>query len=191
MLTTMKKGVKPEKILAGAKLNRELGMNFKFFILYGFPEEEPQDHRITEEIIRTTRPDSMWVGLIQPIPGTDFYDQVKPNLLVDVSEVEFNYWHAVEAFKHPLWTHEELHAERELLFAAHRRATQGWAPRLARKLERLRAMLKHPELIGDWIEVRQRRRRHWKRMAASQWAQIYVDEGRPLEPSAMALRTES
>ncbi len=184
MLTTMKKGVKPEKIIAGARLNRELGMNFKFFILYGFPEERAEDHRITEDIIRQTRPDSMWVGLIQPIPGTEFYDQVQPELLVDVSEVEFNYWHAVEAFKHPVWSHEELHAEREKLFAAHRRATRGLVPRLQRKLERMRAMAKHPELIGDWWEVRSRRRRHWKRMAESRWASVYAEEGRPLHGAA-------
>ena len=186
MLTTMKKGVKPEKILAGAKLNRQLGMNFKFFILYGFPEEQAEDHRITEQIIRDTRPDAMWVGLIQPIPGTDFYEQVKPDLLVDISEVEFNYWHAVEAFKHPIWSHAELNEERQKLFAVHRRSTQGFWPRWHRRFERLGAMLRHPELIGDWIEVRGRRRRHWQRMARSQWAGIYAEEGRPL-PQTEAL----
>ena len=180
MLTTMKKGVKPERVIVGAALNRQLGMNFKFFILYGFPEEEPEDHRITEDIIRRTRPDSMWVGLIQPIPGTDFYEQVRPNLLVDVSEVEFNYWHAVEAFRHPIWSHEELHAERERLFDVHRSATRGLVPRLRRKLERALMMIRRPEIAGDWLEVRRRRKRHWKRMAGSRWARIYAAEGRPL-----------
>jgi len=178
MLVTMKKGVSTEKILGGSRLNRQLGMNFKFFILYGFPEERPRDHRITEEVIEKTRPDSMWVGLIQPIPGTAFYEQMKPYLKVDISEVEFNYWHAVEAFDHPHWSHAELNEEREQLFAVHRRATQGLVPRLRRKAERLGAMLRHPELVGDWLELRGRRREHWRRMAQSPWADIYRETGR-------------
>ena len=52
VLVTMKKGLTPEKILAGAKLNREVGMYFKYFILYGFPNEKKKDHKLTEEIVR-------------------------------------------------------------------------------------------------------------------------------------------
>ena len=37
VLVTMKKGLTPEKIINGARLNREIGMYFKYFILYGFP----------------------------------------------------------------------------------------------------------------------------------------------------------
>jgi tRNA A37 methylthiotransferase MiaB len=169
----MKKGVTTDKVVTGAKLNRELGMYFKFFMLYGFPQETHKDHRISEEIVRKTRPDSVCVGLIQPIPGTEFYEEVKPYLKQDVAEIEFHYWHAVESFEHPLFSHAELHEERQKLIQVHHDATKGFLPRLHRKLERVVAMFKHPELIGDWFEVRRRQRRHRARVAKTDWAYIY------------------
>ena len=175
MLVTMKKGVTQEKVIRGAKLNRELGMYFKFFMLYGFPEEQEKDHRISEEIVSKTRPDSVCVSLLQPIPGTTFYEQIKPYLTQDVAEVEFHYWHSTECFKHPNFTHEELHAERERLIKTHARATKGIVPKIHRKLERAIAMVKHPELIGDWFEIKRRKRKHQQRVAKTEWK--YVVDG--------------
>ncbi len=180
MLITMKKGVTPEKVIAGAKLNRELGMYFKLFLMYGFPQETAKDHRITEQIVRDTRPDAVCCSLIQPIPGTEFYEEVKPYLLQDVAEVEFHYWHSVESFKHPIFSHAELHSEREKLIKIHHEATAGILPRLHRKLERVLAMIKHPELIADWFEVRRRHNRHMKRVAQTKWAYIYEKGGKDL-----------
>lgn len=170
MLVTMKKGVTPEKVLSGSRLNREIGMYFKFFILYGFPEDTVEDHRLTEELVATTRPDAVCCSILQPIPGTEVYEQLKPYLLKDVAEVDFHYWHATETWKHPTFTHEELHRERESLIKAHARATRGLRPRLHRKLERLWAMVRNPELIGDYFETRARRKRYLKRVAESDWA---------------------
>src|SRR5688572_12621389 len=39
MLVTMKKGITIEKLERAARLNREVGMWFKYFLIYGFPEE--------------------------------------------------------------------------------------------------------------------------------------------------------
>jgi len=176
----MKKGVTPEKVLRGAKLNRELGMYFKMFLMYGFPEETEKDHRITEDIVRRTRPDAVCVSIIQPIPGTAFYEQVKPMLKKDVAEMEFHYWHSVESFEHPVFSHEELHSEREKLIRIHHESTASLRARLLRKLERAWAMVKHPELIGDWFEIRRRRKRHLQRVAKTQWAYIYEPGGKDL-----------
>lgn len=170
MLVTMKKGVTPEKVRRGSKLNREVGMYFKFFILYGFPEDTVEDHRLTEQLIAETRPDAICVALLQPIPGTEVYERIKPYLLVDVAEVDFHYWHGTQTWKHPTFTFEDLHAERERLIKVHAKATQGLVPRLRRKLERAVAMVRHPELIGDWFETRARRKRYLKRVAESDWA---------------------
>jgi radical SAM superfamily enzyme YgiQ (UPF0313 family) len=169
MLVTMKKGVTIEKVVRGAKLNRELGMYFKFFMLYGFPEDTVEDHRLSEELIAKTRPNHVCCGILQPIPGTEVYEQLKPYLLKDVAEMDFHYWHAAETWKHPTFTHEELHEERDRLIEAHAAATRGLVPRLERKLERLWALIRHPELIGDWLEIRQRRKRYLKRLRASDW----------------------
>lgn len=169
VLVTMKKGLTPEKILRGAKLNREVGMYFKYFILYGFPNEKHNDHRLTEDIVRKSQPDAVCCSVLQPIPGTEVYEQLKPYLLKDVADIEFHYWHATESFKHPTFSHEELHNEREQLLKIHAESTKGLKPRLKRKFERLVAMIKHPVLIGDWFEVRMRKAKHRRRVAASNW----------------------
>ena len=176
MLVTMKKGVTPDKVRAGSKVNRQVGMYFKFFILYGFPNEQKKDHVITEELVRETRPDSVCVALLQPIPGTEVYEELKPVLLQDVAEIEFHYWHSTETFKHPNFTHEELHEARDRLIKVHHAATKSLMPRVRRKLERAVAMLLHPELVGDWFEIRRRRARHLKRVASSDWGYIYEEE---------------
>ncbi|MCA8981889.1 MAG: cobalamin B12-binding domain-containing protein [Planctomycetes bacterium] len=170
MLVTMKKGVTPEKVLHGAKLNRQLGMYFKFFILYGFPEDTVEDHRLTEELIAETRPDAVCCAILQPIPGTAVYEQLKPYLTKDVAEMDFHYWHSTESFKHPTFTHQELHKERDRLLVAHAKATKGLIPRLRRKLERLVTMIRHPYLFMDLLEIRTRRKRYLKRVAESDWA---------------------
>jgi radical SAM superfamily enzyme YgiQ (UPF0313 family) len=173
MLVTMKKGVTLDKIRAGSKVNREVGMYFKFFVLYGFPSETRRDHQMTEDMVKETRPDSVCVAILQPIPGTAVFEELKPHLTKDVAEVEFHYWHSTETFKHPHFTHEELHAERERLIKVHHKAIKPFLPRARRKFERLVAMIKHPELIGDWFEIRRRRARHLKRVAQSDWSYIY------------------
>jgi len=169
MLTTMKKGVTPEKVKLGAQLNRQIGMYFKFFLLYGFPEDTSEDHRLTEELIRATRPDAVCCAILQPIPGTEVYEQLKPYLIRDVAEMDFHYWHSTESFKHPNFTHAQLHAARESVLKVHAQ-TRRLAGRLHRKLERLWALIRHPELIGDLVEIRGRRRRYLKRVAQSDWA---------------------
>jgi radical SAM superfamily enzyme YgiQ (UPF0313 family) len=169
MLVTMKKGVTIDKVVRGARLNRELGMYFKFFMLYGFPEETVEDHRKSEEVIRRTRPNHVCCGILQPIPGTEVYEQLKPYLLQDVAEMDFHYWHAVETWKHPTFTHEELKEERDRLIEEHAKATYGLVPKLRRKAERLWALIRKPELIGDLIEIRARRKRYHKRLRESEW----------------------
>jgi radical SAM superfamily enzyme YgiQ (UPF0313 family) len=169
LLITMKKGITLEKMQRAARMNREVGMWFKYFLIYGFPEEKPHDHRMTEQVVRETRPDSVCLSLLQPIPGTDVYEQLKPSLLKDVSEIEFHYWHATESYKHPIWTHAELQAEREKLLMLHAATIKSPLNRLRRKLERALAMVRHPELIGDWFEVRRRRNVYRKRVRAGEW----------------------
>jgi anaerobic magnesium-protoporphyrin IX monomethyl ester cyclase len=175
MLQTMKKGVTPEKVRAGSKLNRQVGMYFKFFILYGFPEDTREDHEYTEKLIEETRPDAVCVSVLQPIPGTAVYEQLKPMLLRDVAEMDFHYWHSTESFKHPTFTHAELHEERERLLKVHAR-THNLKNKLIRKFERLAAMIRHPELIGDLFEVRARRKAFLKRVASSEWSYVYQNE---------------
>lgn len=176
LLVSMKKGLTPETILSGAKLNREVGMYFKYFILYGFPEEKHNDHRLTEDIVVRSRPDAVCCAVLQPIPGTVVYEELKPRLLKDVAEVEFHYWHSTETFKHPIFSHEELHEERERLLRVHAANMGTLKVRVLRKVERLVAMLRHPILIADWFEVRSRTRKHRRRVAGSDWSYTLLAE---------------
>ena len=178
LLVTMKKGITLEKMERAAKLNREVGMWFKYFLIYGFPEETAADHRATEAVVRKTRPDSVCLSLLQPIPGTEVYEQLKPLLIQEVSEIEFHYWHATESYKHPIWTHAELQAEREKLLKAHADATITLKARLLRKFERLSAMVRHPELIGDWFEVRRRRKQYQARVKSGEWKDVFDRDAR-------------
>jgi radical SAM superfamily enzyme YgiQ (UPF0313 family) len=145
-------------------------MYFKFFILYGFPEDTPEDHRLTEELIAQTKPDAVCCSILQPIPGTEVYEQLKPLLLKDVAEIDFHYWHSTETFKHPTMTHEQLHQDRERLLKVHAKATKHVLPRLQRKAVRLWSMITHPGLVRDLFEIKMRKRRYLKRVAQSDWS---------------------
>jgi radical SAM superfamily enzyme YgiQ (UPF0313 family) len=173
VLVSVKKGLTKEKILSAAKLNRDVGMTFKYFLIYGFPQETKKDHELTEEIVLLTRPDQVHVSLLQPIPGTEIYEQLKPSLIRDVAEIDFHYWHGTETFKHPVFTFDELHAEREKLLKMHARVVSSWRAKLTRKWERLTAMIRQPVLISDWLEVRRRRAQYMKRVKNSEWAHAW------------------
>jgi radical SAM superfamily enzyme YgiQ (UPF0313 family) len=188
VLVTMKKGVTPEKVRQGAKLNRQVGMYFKFFILYGFPEDTREDHTLTEELIADTRCDAVCCSILQPIPGTEVYEQLKPYLTKDVAEMDFHYWHSTESFKHPTFTHEELHEQREKLIHSHAVATRGIWPKLHRKMERLWAMITHPELIGDYFEIKSRRKRYLQRVKSSEWAYSYENRQAGIKRDAKKLQ---
>jgi anaerobic magnesium-protoporphyrin IX monomethyl ester cyclase len=172
VLVSVKKGLTKEKIVSAAKLNRDVGMSFKYFLIYGFPQETANDHRLTEQIVCETRPDQVHVSLLQPIPGTEIYEQLKPSLMKDVAEMDFHYWHATESFKHPIFSFDELHADREKLLKMHAKVVRSPGARLLRKWERLCAMVKNPVLIGDFFEVRKRRAAFRQRVRKSQWGHV-------------------
>ncbi|HVS10981.1 MAG TPA: radical SAM protein, partial [Planctomycetota bacterium] len=178
LLVTMKKGLTTEKILSAAKLNRSVGMWFKYFLIYGFPNETMEDHLETQRVVRDTRPNSICVSLLQPIPGTEVYEQLKPMLTQEVAEIEFHYWHSTETFKHPVWTHDELRAEREELLKLHARTVASPKNRLLRKWERLSSMVRHPVLFGDWLEIRRRRKTYRSRVRGGVWRQSLERSGR-------------
>ena len=169
VLVNVKKGLTVEKIEHAARLNREVGMYFKYFLLYGFPQELRKDHELTEQLVRKTRPDAICVSILQPIPGTEIYGQLKDRLTRDVAEIEFHYWHGTETFVHPAFTFRELRSERERLIKLHAQVTRALSSRLTRKWERARAMLRHPELVRDWFEIRRRRSIYRKRVEAGEW----------------------
>ncbi|MGQ0554204.1 MAG: B12-binding domain-containing radical SAM protein [Planctomycetota bacterium] len=174
VLVTMKKDVTPEKILAGAKLTREVGIYFKFFILYGFPSDTTEDHLLTEDLVVKARPDAISCSILVPIPGTEVYEEIKHQLIGDVTEQEFHFWHHSEFWKHPRFSHDEIVAERERLLKRHATAMTGLRPRLLRKWERLSVTLRKPVLVLDFVDVLLRKRRHKLRVRASGWMERHA-----------------
>ena len=76
-LVAIKKKVTQEGILKGAELTRQIGIYFKFFLIYGFPGETERDHRITESIVTKAMPHNIAVSLLCPHKGTEVYEQIK------------------------------------------------------------------------------------------------------------------
>ncbi len=169
VLLTMKKDVTPEKILAGAKLTRQIGIYYKFFVLYGFPSDTQEDHLLTEDLICEARPDAISCSILVPIPGTEVYEEIKDQLIGDVTEHEFHFWHHSEFWKHPRFTHDELVKERERLIERHHKAVKNWRAFLHRKWERVLTTLRHPVLVLDLIEILRRRHKHRVRVKSSGW----------------------
>jgi radical SAM superfamily enzyme YgiQ (UPF0313 family) len=70
-----------EQIPAAADLCRRYGIETYFFMMFGYPGEEWVDIQKTIDLIRTTRPDMISSTIAYPLPGTDFYEDVKHRLL--------------------------------------------------------------------------------------------------------------
>lgn len=171
VLVTMKKDVTPEKILAGSKVTRQIGIYYKFFILYGFPSDTVEDHRLTEELVAKARPSAVSCSILVPIPGTEVFEEIKDELIGDVTETEFHFWHHTEMWKHPLFTHDELNEERERLLQRHRVVVNSWKHKLLKKWERLCIVARHPGLLLDFVEIMRRKRKHRRRISA-QWGTV-------------------
>ncbi len=167
VLVTMKKDVTPEKILQGARLTRQIGIYFKFFVLYGFPSDTEEAHVETEDLVCAARPDAICCSILVPIPGTEVYEEIKHQLVSDVTEQDFHFWHHSEFWKHPRFSHDELVAERERLLKRHAAAVHGLGARLHRKWERLLITLRHPVLVLDFVEILRRKRAYILRARAA------------------------
>jgi len=170
MLVTMKKDVTPEKILNGAKLNRMVGMYFKFFILYGFPSDTVNDHRLTEDLVAKARSNAISVSILVPIPGTAVFEEIKGQLTGDVTETEFHFWHHTEMWTHPTFSHDELVEERDRLIRRHHEVIGSWKHKIHKKWERLCAFARYPVLISDFFEIRRRKKLYLKRIK-NQWGE--------------------
>ncbi|MFG0318451.1 MAG: hypothetical protein ACF8XB_14350, partial [Planctomycetota bacterium JB042] len=96
--------------------------------------------------------------------GTEVYDQIKDRIIHQPEDVEYGYWHQTEMWRHDRYSFEELQAARDQLIDKHREACTGIASKVQRKWERLAAVVKHPQLIGDWFEIRSRKKQYRKRI---------------------------
>lgn len=183
-LITMKKAVTPEGILKGAKLTREVGIYFKFFLIYGFPGETDEDHACTEDIVKGSMPHNIAVSLLCPHKGTEVYEQIKDRIVHQPEDVEYGYWHQTEMWRHDRYTFDELQAARDKLIEEHKNHCMGFRAKVQRKWERLVAAVKYPGLLKDLVEIRSRRAQyrkriqHWMKDGQFDVDQVFGDETR-------------
>lgn len=61
---------------------QEAGINLNYFIMFGYPGETFEDIKLTEQLILETRPNSVGYSIAYPVPGTEFYEQVRDRLII-------------------------------------------------------------------------------------------------------------
>ena len=64
------KGITPENIRSFFKLCRELELMSVSEIIFGAPEETPEDAGVTINLMKEVQPDMVWVCILTPYPGT-------------------------------------------------------------------------------------------------------------------------
>jgi radical SAM superfamily enzyme YgiQ (UPF0313 family) len=81
VLDSMNKGTTVEQIRRAAELCRQYGIETYFYIMLGYPGEEWIDIRKTVELLKETRPEQFSSTIAYPLPGTEFFDEVRHRLL--------------------------------------------------------------------------------------------------------------
>jgi radical SAM superfamily enzyme YgiQ (UPF0313 family) len=77
ILNDIKKGVTVDKIRDVFRWAKELGIERRSFFIIGMPNENMDDIKMTENLIREIEPDIYGVTVLCPYPGSDLYDHAK------------------------------------------------------------------------------------------------------------------
>lgn len=129
VLDAMHKGTKVDQIYRAAELCRRYGIETYFYIMLGYPGEEWADIQATLKLLRETRPDEFSSTVAYPLPGTEFYEQVKDRL-VPAADWEHSAQNRL-LFQRPYstrfynWTQKLLRKEWQAARLAHGEITLG------------------------------------------------------------------
>jgi anaerobic magnesium-protoporphyrin IX monomethyl ester cyclase len=85
----MKKGSKVEQIYRAAEACREVGIHIYYFMMVGYPGEEMDDLKQSVRLLVETQPDSFSTTIAYPLPGTEFYTQVRDRIMHDSEDWAF------------------------------------------------------------------------------------------------------
>jgi anaerobic magnesium-protoporphyrin IX monomethyl ester cyclase len=80
ILDAMNKGTTVAEILTARERLKAQGIRVGFFIQLGYLGEQLPDILATRELLAAARPDDVGVSVAYPLPGTQFYEQVKEGL---------------------------------------------------------------------------------------------------------------
>jgi radical SAM superfamily enzyme YgiQ (UPF0313 family) len=81
ILDAMHKGTKVDQVYRTAELCRKYGIETYFYIMLGYPGEGWEDIEATIALLKKARPDEFSSTVAYPLPGTEFYEQVKDRLV--------------------------------------------------------------------------------------------------------------
>ncbi len=80
ILDAMDKGTRVEQIFEATALLKKHHIKPAFFLQFGYPGETKDDIRKTISMVKTLLPDDIGISISYPLPGTPFYEKVKPQL---------------------------------------------------------------------------------------------------------------
>ena len=83
VLNAMKKGIRVPQIYRAAELCKRLGIRTYFFMMVGYPGEDWEDLLLSVKMLRETLPDEFSTTIAYPLPGTEFYEQVRDRLMFE------------------------------------------------------------------------------------------------------------
>ncbi len=89
VLNAMKKGTKVDQIYRAAVACREVGIHVYFFMMVGYPGEEMEDLRASVRMLTEIQPDTFSTTIAYPLPGTEFYQQVRDRIMHDSEDWAF------------------------------------------------------------------------------------------------------
>lgn len=141
VLDAMHKGTKVNQIYRATELCRRYGIETYFYIMLGYPGEEWEDIQATLRLLKETRPDEFSSTVAYPLPGTEFYEQVKDRLIT-AADWEYSAQNRL-LFERPYstrfynWTQKLLRKEWQAARLARREITLGPAARARLAASRL------------------------------------------------------
>jgi radical SAM superfamily enzyme YgiQ (UPF0313 family) len=89
VLNAMKKGTRIEQIYRAVEACRQVGIHIYFFMMVGYPGEEMEDLRQSVKMLVETQPDTFSTTIAYPLPGTEFYQQVRDRIMHDSEDWAF------------------------------------------------------------------------------------------------------
>jgi radical SAM superfamily enzyme YgiQ (UPF0313 family)/Flp pilus assembly protein TadD len=85
MLRAMGKGTDLEKIRQGSRLARRFGMQVRFYVILGLPDEGSADLQATLDLVEACQPSSVAPAVLTVSPGTRIWDLYREKHRVDDS----------------------------------------------------------------------------------------------------------
>jgi len=152
-LDRMRKDQKVEDVIYGAKLMHQAGMFMKFFLLIGFPWETEEDFKATEDMIYKAKPHMIAVSILNPLPSTQVYREIKKagKLVENFNLEHYHYYHCKPSFHHDKFTFEELKAHRDRITDKYLTWFRSPEQTKKRKMEKLYFLCTHPGALVDRI----------------------------------------